>query len=89
MAQIEAACGDNIRYGLAEGEAAQFSALKEPYGSGVELHRWPREIQDALERAWQDLVNEEAGADPQFRRVWRSLKTLRSEYAIWNELSRP
>jgi len=88
-AQIEAACGDNIRYGLAEGEAAQFAALKELYGSGVELHRWPTEIQDALERAWQDVVNEEAGADPQFRRVWRSLKSFRSEYAIWSELSQP
>ena len=88
-AQIEAMCGDNIRFGLAEGEAAQFAALKELYGSGVELHRWPTEIQDALERAWQDVVNEEAGADAEFRRVWRSLKTFRTEYAIWNDLSRP
>jgi hypothetical protein len=28
-------------------------------------------------------------ADAEFRRVWRSLKTFRSEYAIWRELSQP
>ncbi len=88
-AQVEAMCGDNIRYGLAKSEAAQFAALKELYASGVKLHRWPTEIQGALEQAWQDVVNEEAGADPDFRRVWRSLKTFRAEYAIWNELSQP
>jgi TRAP-type mannitol/chloroaromatic compound transport system substrate-binding protein len=88
-AQIKAMCADNIRYGLAESEAAQFAALKELYGSGVELHRWPPEIEDALKQAWRDVVNEEAGADAEFRRVWRSLKTFRSEYAIWNELSQP
>ena len=31
-AQIEAVCGDNIRFGLAEGAAAQFEALKKLQG---------------------------------------------------------
>lgn len=87
--QIETMCGDNIRFGLAESEAAQFAPLKELHASGVQLHRWPKEIQDALKQAWQDVVNEQAGLDAEFRRVWRSLKTFRTEYAIWHELSRP
>jgi TRAP-type mannitol/chloroaromatic compound transport system substrate-binding protein len=86
--QIEAVCGDNIRYGIAESEASQFAALKELYASGVRLHRWPPKVQSALRHAWEDVVNEQAGKDADFRMVWRSLKNFRTEYAIWSELSR-
>jgi len=87
-AQIEAVCGDNVRHGLAESEATQFAALKTLYSEGVQLHRWPTGILEALEKSWADVANEEAGADTGFRRVWRSLKTFRADYAIWRELSR-
>jgi len=86
-AQIEAVCGDNIRYGIAESEASQFAALKDLYAGGVRLHRWPPTVQEALEQAWQEVVNEQSGTDADFRLVWRSLKNFRTEYAIWNELS--
>jgi TRAP-type mannitol/chloroaromatic compound transport system substrate-binding protein len=88
-AQIEAVCGDNIRHGVAESEASQFAALKELYAEGVRLHRWPAGVQSALEQAWKDVVDEQAGTDADFRMVWRSLKTFREEYAIWSELSAP
>jgi TRAP-type mannitol/chloroaromatic compound transport system substrate-binding protein len=45
-------------------------------------------VQGAFEQAWRNVVNQEAAAAPEFRRVWRSLKTYRSEHAIWSELSR-
>ncbi len=86
-AQIEVVCGDNIRQGIAESEASQFAALKELYAGGIRLHRWPPTVRDALEQAWEDVVNEQAGTDADFRRVWRSLKNFRTEYAIWSELS--
>ncbi len=88
-AQVEAVCGDNVRYGLAEGEAKQFAALKELQQEGVELRRWPTEIMDALKTAWTAVAKEEARADADFRRVWQSLSKFREEYAIWNELSSP
>jgi len=62
--------------------------LNRPYSEGVQLHRWPTGILEALEKSWADVANEEAGADTGFRRVWRSLKTFRADYAIWRELSR-
>lgn len=86
-AQIEAVCGDNVRQGVAESEASQFAALKELYAAGVRLHRWPPMVREALEQAWEDVVNEQAGTDADFRVVWRSLKNFRTEYAIWSELS--
>ena len=55
-AQVEAVCGDNIRYGLAEGEAAQFKALKKLRSEGVAIRRWPGEVLDALKAARPEVV---------------------------------
>jgi TRAP-type mannitol/chloroaromatic compound transport system substrate-binding protein len=88
-AQIEAVCGDNIRHGLAEGEARQYAALKELQAEGVEFRRWPAEILEALRSAWTAVAKEESKADADFRRVWQSLSAFREDYAIWNELSSP
>jgi len=87
--QIESVCGDNVRYGLAEGEALQYAALKELTAKGVRIHRWPRPILDAIEAAWRDVVAEQTSADADFRRVWSSLSAFRRDYLTWKELSRP
>jgi TRAP-type mannitol/chloroaromatic compound transport system substrate-binding protein len=89
QAQIEAVCGDNIRYGLAEGEALQYGALKELTAKGVKIKRWPTAILSALENAWKDVAIEQSTADTKFKEVWRSLSDFRKDYAIWNELARP
>ncbi|MAF95382.1 MAG: hypothetical protein CMM60_06470 [Rhodospirillaceae bacterium] len=88
-AQIEAVCGDNIRYGLAAGEAGQFQALKKLQAQGVEVRRWPGEVLEALNTAWAEVARDEAKADRDFKRVWDSLSAFRKEYSIWNELSLP
>jgi TRAP-type mannitol/chloroaromatic compound transport system substrate-binding protein len=88
-AQIDAVCGDNIRFGLAEGAAAQFKALMTLQAEGVAIRRWPGEILDALETAWTEVVKEEAEADRNFKRVWQSLSAFREDYAIWRELNQP
>jgi TRAP-type mannitol/chloroaromatic compound transport system substrate-binding protein len=87
--QIETVCGDNVRHGLAEGEALQYEALKELTAKGVKIQRWPDSILNAMEKAWNEVAAEQASADSKFRRVWRSLSDFRKDYAIWDELARP
>lgn len=87
--RIEAVCGDNVRHGLAESEAMQFTALKEFTAKGIAIHRWPAEIMEALDGAWREVAAEEAAADGDFRRVWNSLTSFREDYAIWKELGGP
>lgn len=89
QAQIKAVCGDNIRYGLAEGEALQYDALKELTAKGVTIKRWPVAILSALEDAWREVAIEQSSMDTKFKEVWRSLSDFRKEYAIWDELARP
>ena len=88
-AQIESVCGDNVRHGLAEGEALQFAALKELQADGVRIQRWPDDILEALEAAWREVAAEEVAADADFATVWRSLTAFRDDYAIWKELGHP
>jgi len=86
QARVGSVCGDNIRHGLAEGEALQFAALQL---KGVQMHRWPDTILDALESSWQDVAVEEATADEDFKQVWESMSEFRRDYGIWKELGHP
>lgn len=88
-ARVETVCGDNLRYGLAEGEATQFAALKTIYAQGVSIHRWPSEIVEALELAWLQVAAEQSKADKDFKRVWKSMTAFREDYSIWRDLGRP
>ncbi|MCB2101008.1 MAG: TRAP transporter substrate-binding protein [Rhodobacterales bacterium] len=85
-AQIEAVCGDNIRHGLAEGEAIQVAALKELQSKGVHIHRWPQEILDKLEAAWNEVVAEHNAEDATFKEAWDSYSSFRENYKIWKDL---
>jgi TRAP-type mannitol/chloroaromatic compound transport system substrate-binding protein len=82
---IETACGDSIRWGIAEGEAIQFGALKELQAKGVTLHTWSPEILAAFEAAWHEVAAEESAKDADFARVWQSLSAFRDDYKLWRE----
>jgi TRAP-type mannitol/chloroaromatic compound transport system substrate-binding protein len=84
-AQFEAACWESVLRGLAEGEALQGEALATLQARGVTLHRWSPEFLDAYQAAWQTVVAEQAAADPDFARVWDSLRAFRETYSLWKE----
>lgn len=86
QAQIEAVCDAGIAYGLAEGEAIQFAAMKELQEKGVTLHTWKPEILDALEAAWNEVAAEEAARDEDFATAWASLNEFRANYRVWKQL---
>ncbi|PPR27360.1 MAG: Alpha-keto acid-binding periplasmic protein TakP [Alphaproteobacteria bacterium MarineAlpha9_Bin4] len=84
--QIETTCGDNMRNGIAEGEAIQVDALNTLKEKGVKIHRWNDEILNALEEAWIEVVNEESKNDADFKRSWESLSSFRKEIEVWKSL---
>lgn len=85
-AQLEMACGDNVREGLAEGEAIQGKALAELKEKGVTIHRWPPEILAELNKAWNEVAAELAASNPNFKKVWESYSAFREQYTIWGDL---
>tara|TARA_R110002096_G_scaffold435927_1_gene664274 strand:- start:42914 stop:43984 length:1071 start_codon:yes stop_codon:yes gene_type:complete len=86
QAQINATCGDNMRFGIAEGEALQAEAINQLKESGTIFHQWPDEMLDAFEAAWLEVAKEEAEKDPDFNRAWTSLQKFRLSYKTWKEL---
>jgi len=84
-AQIETTCGDNVRFGIAEGEALQFEAMKKLEAQGVHLREWSPEILEALEAAWLEVAAEMAADDEDFARAWESLSKFRKDYKIWRD----
>ncbi|MFG1357580.1 TRAP transporter substrate-binding protein [Xanthobacter pseudotagetidis] len=85
-AQIESVCGDNIRYGIAEGEAIQIPALKELQAKGVQLHKWSDEDLKKLKGAVDEVIAEQVAADPDFARAYASFSQFRKDYATWREI---
>ena len=85
-AQIDAVCGDNIRAGLAEGEAIQGAALTELQNKGVTIHRWTPEILQELNDAWNGVATDLAASNPNFKKVWESLSAFREQYKVWGDL---
>ncbi|MBT3307587.1 MAG: TRAP transporter substrate-binding protein, partial [Alphaproteobacteria bacterium] len=86
QAIIETACGDNMREGLAEGEAIQGAALRTLKEKGVIIHRWSPEILSTLKEKWLEVVAEDSARSKNFKKVWASLSKFREEYKIWAEL---
>jgi TRAP-type mannitol/chloroaromatic compound transport system substrate-binding protein len=84
---IETVCDANIAYGLAEGEALQFGAIRTlEEEHGVNIHRWSDENLAALEAAWEEVAAELAATDEDFARVYESYTEFRAGYARWAEL---
>jgi len=85
-AQLESVCGDNVRHGLAEGEALQFQALKRIAAKGIQVRRWPRPVLEALRESWRAVATERAARNPTFKKVWNALVAFRTDYAVWRDL---
>lgn len=86
-AQIEAVCGDSVRYGLAEGDAIQVAALRELRDDhGVEVRRFSPETIEALEKAWNEVAADLSADNENFARVWASLSSFREDYAVWGDV---
>jgi TRAP-type mannitol/chloroaromatic compound transport system substrate-binding protein len=83
---IELACGDTMREAIAEGEAAQWAAIKEMQEKGgVQIRKWPAEILAAYQKAWDEVVAEEAAKNENFKKIYASYQEFRKNYAIWRE----
>ena len=86
QAQIEAACGDSIRYSIAEGEAIQSDAIATLKEKGVQIHKWSPEILATLKAAWEEVAKEQSELDPNFKRVHDSFVAFREKNADWRDL---
>jgi TRAP-type mannitol/chloroaromatic compound transport system substrate-binding protein len=86
QAQIEAVCGDSIRYSIAEGDSIQADAITALKEKGVQIHKWPPEFLDALRAAWEEVAEEQSALNPDFKTVHDSFVAFRKKNAEWRDL---
>jgi TRAP-type mannitol/chloroaromatic compound transport system substrate-binding protein len=84
-AVMEMACGDSIADTIASGEATQFAAIKEMQSKGVQVKQWSPEIIAAFQKAWNEVAQEEAASNPNFKKVYESYSRFRKDYAVWRD----
>jgi TRAP-type mannitol/chloroaromatic compound transport system substrate-binding protein len=51
----------------------------------VTIHRWPDEVLDSLEAAWQEVAETEIGDNDDAKNIWESYSKFREEYKVWGE----
>jgi len=84
---INISCKANMTASLAEGEAAQGSAIRENIEqNGVIVKTWSPEMLDSFRGAWKEALVD-LKKDKTFNDVWADLSKFRKEYKFWNELA--
>jgi TRAP-type mannitol/chloroaromatic compound transport system substrate-binding protein len=83
-AMIEVATQAQVIYTYAETEATQFGVMAEMRDKyQVQVKRWSDDVLKAYEKAWLDVIKEESGTDPLFKKVADHYLEYRKNYNIW------
>jgi len=85
QAQLEAVCRSSVVHSIAYSEATQAAAMRRNEERGVTNMEWSPEMLAQFRAAWQEVVEEQADADPFFRKAWQDLQAFREDYALWGE----
>ncbi len=86
QAIFKAACKANIAQQIADGEFSQADAMAANVEDGVTNIRWPDEVLDALNGAWDEVIAEETETNEDSKRIWASITEFREKFKIWGEM---
>jgi TRAP-type mannitol/chloroaromatic compound transport system substrate-binding protein len=84
-ALIESVCTAAVLRGLAEGEYKNGAVLAELQAKGINIGQIPIEILQQLKAVTDEVLAEEAAADPDFKRVLESQQEFEKTYSIWDQ----
>ncbi len=69
---------------FAEGEAIQFTVMKENVEKdGVQIRYWSDEMLELFQQTWNEVAKEQAANDKFFKKVWDDLSEFRANYDLW------
>ncbi|MEX1057532.1 MAG: TRAP transporter substrate-binding protein [Natronospirillum sp.] len=86
-AQFETACRSTLQWSMAQGVPDQIEALNRMKAdSGIDVRRFPQEVQDELRGAWEGVLAEEFENSPGFQEAYESLMAHKALFDEWEEL---
>jgi TRAP-type mannitol/chloroaromatic compound transport system substrate-binding protein len=83
---LEEACRANVTYQLVDQLDAQAKAIATIREAGVEIKRFPDEVLHALRKAADEVLKEQAAADPLFAEALDSLTAYTKRVGEWSKL---
>jgi TRAP-type mannitol/chloroaromatic compound transport system substrate-binding protein len=86
-ALIEMACTAGVMRNLAKGEAIQGQVLESLKGKGVAARSLSQDLLKQLEKVTKEVLEEEAGKDAGFKKVYESQKAFVAGYKHWKGLA--
>ncbi len=86
-ALIDMACTAGVMRNLSRGEAIQGEVIKGFQDKGVTTGSFPEDILRELQRIAKEVMEEEAGKDPLFKKVYESQEAFSSNYKVWKSLA--
>ena len=89
QATIELACGHGVHRNLANAEAMQGGVIERLMARGVQTRTLSPALLDALQKASDEVLEDEAALDSDFARVLAHQRAFRKEYAAWRRLAYP
>ncbi|MDX1607458.1 MAG: hypothetical protein R3202_14800, partial [Candidatus Competibacterales bacterium] len=84
-ALVRTTCTAATLMGLSEGEWKNGKVLAEFQERGVENDLIPTEVLERLKQVTNEVLEEEAARDEDFKRVWESQKEFLGTYTIWDK----
>ena len=84
---MEIACGESMKWSMAQAEAGQGESIAFHKEKGVTIHKWPDAIIDQFRTAWLEVAADEAAKDPMFAKFWKSYSDFRAVYANWKDVA--
>ena len=86
-ALIDLACTAGVTRNLARGEALQGGIIAGFADKGVSAKRLPDALLRELQKVTREVMEEEAGKDPLFKKVYEAQESFAENYRHWKELA--
>ncbi|WP_218575049.1 TRAP transporter substrate-binding protein [Reyranella sp. CPCC 100927] len=80
---LRSACAEAATATIAKYDANNPPALRRLIAAGAKLSYWPAGVMKAMQKVTYELLDESAGADPLFRKIYESWKAFRDEQHLW------
>jgi TRAP-type mannitol/chloroaromatic compound transport system substrate-binding protein len=84
---LEASCADAHSWMMAKYDAQNPKALRELIAGGTKLHAFPQAVMEACFAASDELYNETAAKNANFKKVYDNWKAFRAEQVLWMQVA--
>lgn len=84
---LQSACNDAATDMLAKYDARNIAALKRLVGGGVKLSYWPVDVMKAMQKATDEVLQENAAKSATFAEVHKHWRAFRDDQITWSSIN--